>query len=445
MTQAPAKRACGPDRACVRSAASGGGLAVGQLPARAREVAGVAVRVALEVVLVLRLGLPEGDGLAHLGHHLAGPQSRRVDVGDRLLRDLALLVARVEDLGAVARADVVALAVLGRRVVDLEEELQDVPIGDALGVEDNLDRLGVPGMVPVGRVLVLSTGVSDPGGDDSIALTQQLLDAPEAPSREDGGLGVVAHNALLPSKLGVRDPFNPTRTARGSAGARRSRAGATAATDKPYVMIGMIRIATMFATLIIGLIAGPAVSLNGSPTVSPVTDAAWASEPLPPNAPSSISFFALSHAPPPAVIRTAKKNPTTITPISRPPRARSSIRPTIVVMPIGSSDGRIISRCAARVTSAAAVSYSGCSVPSMIPGFSRNWRRTSSTTAPPARPAASIDKAANRQTIRPPSSRPMRTAGSLMAKSTGWPSSLVSSAWKPANSTTAATTAEPMA
>ena len=32
----------------------------------------------------------------------------------------------------------------------------------------------------------------------------------------------------------------------------------------------------MFATLIIGLMAGPAVSLNGSPTVSPVTEAAWA-------------------------------------------------------------------------------------------------------------------------------------------------------------------------
>src|SRR5581483_1626004 len=45
---------------------------------------------------------------------------------------------------------------------------------------------------------------------------------------------------------------------------------------------GMIRIATMFAILIIGLIAGPAVSLYGSPTVSPVTAAAWASEPLPP-------------------------------------------------------------------------------------------------------------------------------------------------------------------
>jgi hypothetical protein len=44
----------------------------------------------------------------------------------------------------------------------------------------------------------------------------------------------------------------------------------------------MISSATMFATLIIGLMAGPAVSLNGSPTVSPVTDAACASEPLPP-------------------------------------------------------------------------------------------------------------------------------------------------------------------
>src|SRR5262249_27827403 len=40
--------------------------------------------------------------------------------------------------------------------------------------------------------------------------------------------------------------------------------------------------ATMLVILIIGLTAGPAVSLYGSPTVSPVTAALWASEPLPP-------------------------------------------------------------------------------------------------------------------------------------------------------------------
>src|SRR5919197_372982 len=103
---------------------------------------------------------------------------------------LALLVARIEDRRAVARADVVALAVLGRRVVDLEEELEDVPVGAALGVEDDLDRLGVTGMVAVGRVVVLPAGVSDPGRDDSIAVAQQLLDAPEAAAREDRGFGV---------------------------------------------------------------------------------------------------------------------------------------------------------------------------------------------------------------------------------------------------------------
>src|SRR3954463_10091948 len=54
----------------------------------------------------------------------------------------------------------------------------------------------------------------------------------------------------------------------------------------------MIRMATMLATLIIGLMAGPAVSLYGSPTVSPGTDASWAEERLPSHSPSSLSSLA---------------------------------------------------------------------------------------------------------------------------------------------------------
>src|SRR4051812_45307672 len=68
--------------------ASGGGLAMRQLPPRPREMAVVAVRDALQVVLVLGLGLPERDGLAELGHDLARPQARGVDVGDRVLGHL---------------------------------------------------------------------------------------------------------------------------------------------------------------------------------------------------------------------------------------------------------------------------------------------------------------------------------------------------------------------
>ena len=93
--------------------------------------------------------------------------------------------------------------------------------------------------------------------------------------------------------------------------------------------------------------------------------------------------------------------------------------PTITGMTIGISDGMIISRWAVRVTMSTHWPYSGFSVPSMIPGFSRNCRRTSSTTAWPARPTASIESAANSVTIMPPMIRPMRTSGSSSANVIG--------------------------
>jgi hypothetical protein len=64
------------------------------------------------------------------------------------------------------------------------------------------------------------------------------------------------------------------------------------------ITAGRINNDTRFMTLISGFKAGPAVSLKGSPTVSPITAALWASEPFPPSCPSSMCFFALSHAPP---------------------------------------------------------------------------------------------------------------------------------------------------
>src|SRR5262249_42555616 len=100
-------------------------IAARQLPARTREMAGVGVCVAPEVVLVFGLGLPERAGLADLGDDRAGPQAGGVDVGDRGPGNLALLFVRAEDLGPVLRAGALALAAPGRRVMDLEEELQD--------------------------------------------------------------------------------------------------------------------------------------------------------------------------------------------------------------------------------------------------------------------------------------------------------------------------------
>src|SRR3954468_23404547 len=57
-------------------------LAVGQLPVSPREVAVVPARVALEVILMLGLGLPEGAGCADRGHDPAGPETRGIYVAD---------------------------------------------------------------------------------------------------------------------------------------------------------------------------------------------------------------------------------------------------------------------------------------------------------------------------------------------------------------------------
>ena len=63
---------------------------------------------------------------------------------------------------------------------------------------------------------------------------------------------------------------------------------------------GAVTKATVDKSLITQCKEGPTVSLKGSPTVSPVTDALCASLPFPPYlcSPVSTSFFALSHAPP---------------------------------------------------------------------------------------------------------------------------------------------------
>ena len=75
------------------------------------------------------------------------------------------------------------------------------------------------------------------------------------------------------------------------------------------MMSGAASSDTRFITLSSGLMAGPAVSLNGSPTVSPMIVASWAGDPLPPWLPSSTSFLALSHAPPELARKTAISTP----------------------------------------------------------------------------------------------------------------------------------------
>src|SRR3954470_17881410 len=99
-----------------------------ELPVRSDDVARVTAGVAFEVVLVFGFGLPERAGGGDLGDDFAWPEAGGFHVCDRVVGGRALLVGRVEDGRPVVGADVVTLAVLGRRIVDLEEELEQVAV-----------------------------------------------------------------------------------------------------------------------------------------------------------------------------------------------------------------------------------------------------------------------------------------------------------------------------
>jgi hypothetical protein len=109
-------------------------------------MARVAAGISHEVVLVLWFGFPEFACRHDFGHDLARPQPGCVDVGDRVVGNATLLVRRVEDRGSIARPDVVPLPIARRRIVNLEEELEDLPIADPVGIEDDLDGFRMPGV-----------------------------------------------------------------------------------------------------------------------------------------------------------------------------------------------------------------------------------------------------------------------------------------------------------
>src|SRR5690349_21214936 len=101
-----------------------------QFPARTQEVTGIAVRIALQIVLVFGLGLPESAGGRDLRDDTARPQARRIDIVDRPQRLVTLRLGDIEYLRAVRGSDIVALAIRRGGIVNLEEELQKVAIAD---------------------------------------------------------------------------------------------------------------------------------------------------------------------------------------------------------------------------------------------------------------------------------------------------------------------------
>ena len=129
---------------------------------------------------MLGFGLPEVACWNHFSHSLARPQARSIYIGDRVFGDPPLLVAGVEDRRPIAAPNIVTLAIARAGVVNLEEELEDLPIADARGIEDDLDCFGVPRVIAIRSVRVAAARVADPRRQNAVVTANKVLHAPEA-------------------------------------------------------------------------------------------------------------------------------------------------------------------------------------------------------------------------------------------------------------------------
>ena len=120
-----------------------------KLPFRPNEMASVAIRVALQVVLMFPLGFPEGAGLGDFRNNLSGPKPGGFDVRDRVLCDPFLILAGVENRRTIAGPSIVALTVQSRRIVNLKKEFQELPVTKLLRAKNDLDRFGMRSVIAV--------------------------------------------------------------------------------------------------------------------------------------------------------------------------------------------------------------------------------------------------------------------------------------------------------
>src|SRR5512146_2843476 len=148
------------------------------------------VGMALEVALVVGLGRPPVVLGLDLGD---GANAVRGQFGDDLSRDAHLLVAMRVDARAVLRADIVALAIRRGRVVDREEDLEQVAKADALRVVGDAHDLGVAGVAAadllVARPRDVAVAVARFDAEHAVDIEIDGFEAPEAAAGERGDLG----------------------------------------------------------------------------------------------------------------------------------------------------------------------------------------------------------------------------------------------------------------
>src|ERR1043166_4828934 len=138
-----------------------------------------------QIILMLGLCFPEWTNRRNFSNDFARPQTGCVYIGDRIDCDALLFLVRVEDGRAVAGADVVSLTVARRRVVDLEEKLEQLAKAYFRRIEDDFESLSVRSVIAISGIGNVAATVSDTGGDHTGQATNQILHSPETTASQN--------------------------------------------------------------------------------------------------------------------------------------------------------------------------------------------------------------------------------------------------------------------
>src|SRR4051812_12622358 len=98
------------------------------LPLWSDVVTRISVRKSFQIILVFWLGLPEWSFRYNLSHNPPRPFAGGLHVTNGPFGDPPLLLVCIENGGAVACTDVVALTVQRGWIVNLKEKLEQLPV-----------------------------------------------------------------------------------------------------------------------------------------------------------------------------------------------------------------------------------------------------------------------------------------------------------------------------
>src|ERR1700760_4570569 len=99
---------------------------MGEGPVWPNPMAGIAMRILLQIVLVFRLRLPEWSRRFYFRDRLARPDTRSIYVGNGIFCYPLLLFVGIEDSRAITGSPVIPLPVQRSGIMDLKEKLQQL-------------------------------------------------------------------------------------------------------------------------------------------------------------------------------------------------------------------------------------------------------------------------------------------------------------------------------